>query len=43
MSLHIHLAFWVAVALVAIAAVAVFKVVFVRWRVPGLSTVAAAL
>lgn len=43
MSLHVHLAFWVAVALVAVAAVAVFKVVFIRWPVPGLSTVAAAI
>lgn len=43
MSLHLHLAFWVAVALVAVAAVAIFKIVFVRWPVPGLSTVAAAI
>lgn len=43
MSLHVHLAFWLAVALVAIAGVAIFKVVFIRWPVPGLSTVAAAI
>lgn len=43
MSLHIHLAFWLAVALVAVAAVAVFKTVFLRWPIPGLSTLAAAI
>lgn len=43
MSLHVHLAFWLAVAVVAVAAVAIFKTVFVRWPVPGLSTVAAAI
>lgn len=43
MSLHAHLAFWLAVAFVAVAAVAIFKIVFVRWQVPGLSTVAAAV
>lgn len=43
MSLHVHLAFWFAVALVAVAAVAVFKVVFTRWPVPGLSTLAGAI
>lgn len=43
MSLHVHLAFWLAVALVSIAAVAVFKTVFVRFNVPGLSTLAAAI
>lgn len=42
-NLHIHLAFWVAVALVAVAGVAIFKTVFVRYTVPGLSTVAAAI
>jgi hypothetical protein len=42
-SLHVHLAFWLAVALVAVAAVAIFKVVFIRFQVPGLSTVAAGL
>lgn len=43
MSLHVHLAFWVAVALVAVASVAIFKVIFIRWPIPGLSTVAAAI
>lgn len=43
MSLHVHLAFWLAVAFVAVAAVAIFKTVFVRFTVPGLSTVAAAI
>lgn len=43
MSLHIHLAFWLAVVFVAVAGVAVFKIVFLRWQVPGLSTVAAAI
>ena len=43
MSLHVHLAVWLAVALVAVAAVAIFKTVFLRWRVSGLSTVAAAI
>lgn len=43
MSLHVHLAFWLAVALVAIASVAVFKTVFARFNVPGLSTLAAAI
>ncbi len=38
-----HVSFWLAVALVAIAGVAIFKVVFLRWPVPGLSTVAGAL
>lgn len=42
-NLHIHLAFWLAVALVAVVGVAVFKTVFVRFTVPGLSTVAAAI
>ena len=43
MSIHVHAAFWLAVALVAVAAVAIFKVVFLRFHVPGLSTVAAAI
>ena len=38
-----HVSFWFAVAVVAIAAVAIFKVVFIRWPVPGLSTVAGAI
>jgi hypothetical protein len=42
-SVHVHAAFWLAVALVAVAAVAIFKVLFLRFQVPGLSTVAAAL
>lgn len=41
--MHVHLAFWLAVALVAVAGVAVFKTVFLRWPLPGLSTVAAAI
>lgn len=43
MSLHVHLAFWVAVGLVAVVAVALFKVLFLRINVPGLSTLAGAL
>lgn len=43
MSLHVHMAFWLAVALVAVAAVAIFKTLFLRFQVPGLSTVAAAI
>jgi len=42
-NLHIHVAFWLAVALVAVASVAIFKVLFLRFPVPGLSTVAAAI
>ncbi len=37
------MAFWLAVALVAVAAVAIFKTLFLRFQVPGLSTVAAAI
>lgn len=43
MSIHVHLAFWVAVGLVAIASVAIFKTVFLRFKVPGLSTIAGAI
>lgn len=43
MVIHVHLAFWVAVGLVAVAAVAIFKTVFLRFKVPGLSTVAGAI
>ncbi len=38
-----HASFWLAVALVAIAAVASFKVLFLRLNVPGLTTLAGAL
>lgn len=38
-----HVSFWLAVALVAVAAVAIFKVAFLRFNVPGLSTVAGAI
>jgi hypothetical protein len=41
--IHVHAAFWLAVAIVAVAAVVLFKVLFVRFHVPGLSTVAAAI
>lgn len=38
-----HMTFWLAVGLVAIAAVAIFKTVFLRFTVPGLTTVAGAI
>lgn len=38
-----HVSFWLAVALVAVASVAIFKVVFLRFQVPGLTTVAGAI
>ncbi len=41
--LHVHLAFWIAVALVSIVSVGVFKVLLARFPVPGLSTLAAAI
>ena len=41
--MHVHFAFWVAVALVAIVAVGVFKVLMARWPLPGLATLAAAI
>lgn len=41
--MHVHVSFWLAVALVAVAAVAIFKTVFLRFNVAGLSTLAAAL
>lgn len=43
MNLHVHLAFWLAVALVSVASVAIFRVIFLRFSVPGLSTVAGAI
>lgn len=41
--LHHELAFWGGVGVIAIVAVLLFKVVFIRWQVPGLSTAAAAI
>lgn len=41
--LRVHLPFWLAVALVAVAGVAIFKTLFLKWQVPGLTTVAAAI
>ena len=41
--MHVHVAFWLAVALVAVASVAIFKTLLLRVQVPGLSTLAAAL
>lgn len=38
-----HFAFWLAVMLVAVAGVAIFKVIFLRVQVPGLTTVAGAI
>lgn len=43
MAIHVHLAFWFAVGLVAVASVAIFKTVFLRFKVPGLTTIAGAI
>lgn len=43
MAIHVHLAFWLAVGLVSVASVAIFKTVFLRFKVPGLSTIAGAI
>lgn len=43
MALHHELAFWVAVGLVAVVAVVLFKVIFAKVPFPPLQTVAAAI
>jgi hypothetical protein len=40
---HHAFAFWVSVGLVAIGAVALFKVLFLRFSVPGLTTLAGSI